>query len=237
MRNFTVLPNDGSSNAFAKVNNILTDATTTSSLYLVSNTQTSELRNSTTNLSMICDGNTGLMVYKNGIVQVNNNAANNKMLVLYEQAITDTPSTATNFFGFGINTNTLRYQVPAATNSHKFYCGSTISYTISNGVGNSGSDIRFKSNVENITNALEKINNIQGKTFIYNGNTKKQLGFIAQEIYDVEPLLVSIDTDTEDKFMFLQYDRFCALHNEGVKELNNKIKALEDRINILENKI
>ena len=38
----------------------------------------------------------------------------------------DDPATATNFYGFGINSVTLRYQVPTTTNNHKFYRGSTL---------------------------------------------------------------------------------------------------------------
>ena len=72
-----------------------------------------------------------------------------------------------------INTNTLRYQVPTATNSQRFYCGSTLSFTISNGTGASGSDIRFKREIEDITDALNKINNMQGKSFLFQENTLK----------------------------------------------------------------
>ena len=37
----------------------------------------------------------------------------------------DEPLNATNFYGFGINSATLRYQVPATSTFHKFFCGST----------------------------------------------------------------------------------------------------------------
>ena len=47
------------------------------------------------------------------------------MLILYDQGTADDPATATNYFGFGINSNILRYQAPVATNSHRFFCGST----------------------------------------------------------------------------------------------------------------
>jgi hypothetical protein len=177
-----------------------------------------------------------ISLYTNGVVNVNgSNASNNKILVIYEQGPSDTPSTATNFFGLGVNTNTLRYQVPSATQSHKFYCGSTISYTISNGSGASGSDIRFKSEVENITNALDKINNMQGKSFLFQENPKRQLGFIANDLLQVIPEVVLKDEDTEEKFLYLQYDRICALHNEGIKELYSEIQSLKNRVSALEN--
>jgi hypothetical protein len=58
----------------------------------------------------------------------------------------------------------------------------------------------------------------------------KQLGFIAQEVYELEPDLVHIDESTDDKFMFLSYDRFCALHNEAIKEQQTRIIDLETRL-------
>ena len=58
----------------------------------------------------------------------------------------------------------------------------------------------------------------------------KQLGFIAQEVYELAPDLVYIDESTDDKFMFLSYDRFCALHNEAIKEQQKRINDLETRL-------
>jgi uncharacterized protein (UPF0333 family) len=52
------------------------------------------------------------------------NNANNKIIALYDQGTTDTLSTATNFYGFGINSATLRYQAPA-TGTHKWYTSTT----------------------------------------------------------------------------------------------------------------
>jgi hypothetical protein len=48
----------------------------------------------------------------------------NKILTLYDVGAGDNPSTATNFYGFGIGTNLLRYQVASAA-SHGFYGASS----------------------------------------------------------------------------------------------------------------
>jgi len=69
-------------------------------------------------------------VYKldvNGSVNINKGTnLNNKLLVLWEGAggSTDSLTTACNFYGFGINTNTLRYQVPF-DRRHTFYQGTS----------------------------------------------------------------------------------------------------------------
>ena len=62
----------------------------------------------------------------NGPAQFGANALNNKILVLWDVNPTDNLTTATNFFGFGINNVTLRYQVDTTSASHKFYCGGTL---------------------------------------------------------------------------------------------------------------
>ncbi len=130
----------------------------------------------------------------------------------------------------------MRYQVPSGTESHKFYCSTILSYTITNGGGASGSDIRFKSEIQDITNALDKVKQLQGKTFLLHKN-KRQMGLIAQEVINVVPEVVNVDTDTEDNYMYLQYDKLVALLIEGIKELAVKNTLLEQRVERLKNKI
>jgi hypothetical protein len=127
------------------------------------------------------------------------------------------------------------------TSTIKFYSGSTIDYTISSTGGANGSDVRWKSDVANITNALDKINNLQGKTFILNNNPNRQMGFIAQDVISVVPEAVYIDTSDENNYHFLYYDRLVALMNEGIKEqqqmINNNISTITSlitRVSILE---
>jgi predicted acyltransferase (DUF342 family) len=68
-----------------------------------------------------------------GTLQINSvNATNNKLLVLYDSASTDAVATAYNFFGFGVNGSTLRYQAPAA-NQHLWYLGNTAQMTLNSG--------------------------------------------------------------------------------------------------------
>jgi hypothetical protein len=80
-----------------------------------------------------------------------------------------------------------------------------------------------------------KIEKINGYTFnwlqSYNEDTTRQIGMIADEVYDVQPELISkrrvmIDgVDMEVKL--LDYSKVTALLIEAVKELNDKIKKLE----------
>jgi hypothetical protein len=190
---------------------------------------------------MVNDGTsnlTPLKIYANGVLNVGNNIAKNKMLSLFDSSHGEDISTATNFFGFGVNSNVLRYQLPIATNSHRFYCGSKLSFTITNGSGLSPSDLRWKSEIENIdsNDALNKVNQIQAKSFKYQECEGRQYGFIAQDIKPLIPELVNVDNESEEKYMYLHYDRFSALHHVAIKELYKIIRGLEARIIQLENK-
>ena len=87
-------------------------------------------RNATTRYASVA----GLEFYANGVLSTGSKA-NNKVISLYEAGtVSDNPSTATNFSGFAINTNTLRYQVPLTTNTHRFFNSSTENFNISSSV-------------------------------------------------------------------------------------------------------
>ncbi len=87
-------------------------------------------------------------MYSNGVVNVGMNQVFNKQLVLYDTNGGDSPSTATVFYGFGINSNTLRYQVDTTNSSHTFYGGSTNYGTINNtGITSSNQVISSNNNM------------------------------------------------------------------------------------------
>lgn len=95
--------------------------------------------------------------------------------------------------------------------------------------------MRFKSEIQNITNALDIINNLQGKTFLLNDNPTRQLGFIAQQIEPYIGEAVFTDTSDENNYKFIYYDKLVALLNEGIKELYQEIVSLKTRVSALEN--
>jgi hypothetical protein len=89
-----------------------------------------------------------MRIYSNGVVNIGDNQVLNKQLVLYDDSSSDTPSTATLFYGFGVNTNTLRYQVDTTSSGHSFYGGSTSYATINNtGITSSNQVISSNNNM------------------------------------------------------------------------------------------
>ena len=180
-----------------------------------------------------------IQCYTNGVVNVSNgNTLANKMLVLFDSGSADAASNATNYYGFGVNSNTLRYQTTLTTATHKFYCGATLGFTITNTGGSPTSDIRFKSDIQNLSDSLTKINGMQPKNFIMYGDTsKRQIGFIAQELIEILPEAVVVDDSDENHYMSIQYDKITSLLCQGIKDLLSKVTSLEARIIELENKI
>jgi len=98
------------------------------------------------------------------------------------------------------------------------------------------SDRRLKSNIEPITDALEKVDKISGYTFTRNDieNNPRQAGVIAQEILEVLPEVVNKD----DNGMYtVAYGNITALLIQALKEEKKKRESLEERILKLENNI
>jgi len=95
--------------------------------------------------------------------------------------------------------------------------------------GNSGtvSDIRLKENVEPITDALAKVNTLNGITFSYIENGSVSAGLIAQEVQAVLPEAV-FETDSEGH-LAVGYGNMVGLLVESIKELTARIEALENK--------
>lgn len=75
-------------------------------------------------------------------------------------------------------------------------------------------------------------------TWIYNNDPKniRQLGYIAEDVNEVESLRYMVVLDKEDKPMALRYDILSVYSVEVLKILMKKIEKLENEINILKNK-
>jgi len=96
------------------------------------------------------------------------------------------------------------------------------------------SDERLKTGIMPITNALAKVNQLNGCTFTYLSDGKKSAGLIAQDVEKVLPTAVSekelpLKTDDGKKYKVLQYDQTIGLLVEAIKELSDKIEKLEEK--------
>ena len=94
------------------------------------------------------------------------------------------------------------------------------------------SDMRLKSDIEPITDALAKVNALTGYTFTYDHAGRKSAGLLAQEVEQVLPSAVSnkrlpLGANNNKEYKTLQYDQTIALLVESVKELKSEIDILK----------
>jgi len=97
---------------------------------------------------------------------------------------------------------------------------------------NSTSDYNLKNNIETLQNSLNIIQNIRGVKFEWKENSKKSIGVIAQEIQEILPELVS---DTEVRTV--NYNGLIAVAIEAIKEQQQQINTLNNKIAVLEKNI
>jgi len=101
------------------------------------------------------------------------------------------------------------------------------------------SDERFKTNVADLTNVLDKIERIRGVSFEWNGKAEcmgakvgqRQIGVIAQDVESVFPEIVVSSTAG---YKAVDYTRLTAVLVEAIKELKAENESLKSRLRALE---
>ncbi len=92
------------------------------------------------------------------------------------------------------------------------------------------SDARFKSNIETIDSALNKVKAMRGVYFDKHGaEDRRSVGVIAQEMQEVMPEVVVTD-DTEDKHLSVAYGNLVGVLIEAVKELSEEVNELKNNV-------
>jgi hypothetical protein len=157
-----------------------------------------------------------------------------------DSQVADFASTAANQFliraqgGVAVNTNT-----PATDGSSKTY-DLTLNAnppTTTNGKGiatgwDNYSSKRWKTNIQVIKDALEKVKRLEGVTYDWKGNGKHDIGLIAEEVGKVIPEIVSYEANGKDA-VGLDYSRLVALLIEAIKEQELKSEDQDAMIALL----
>ena len=196
------------------------------------------------------------------------------------EGITNYGGTAFNaagVFGLGIN-NTLTHSSVGVRGTINGRDGTGVLGTRQNGAGagwgglfiddlgytgffGAASDRRLKKNINPINNALDLIDKLNPVTYYfdlekypYMGlNTKKEYGFIAQEVREILPEMTreknlplngtkeikphqAIENNS-DKFVILDYTRIIPILTKAIKEQQNIIESQNKRLNNLEKKV
>lgn len=87
------------------------------------------------------------------------------------------------------------------------------------------SDESLKTDINRITDAMSMLNKLTG-VYFYKNSTKRNVGFIAQEVEDVIPDLVS----DVGEYKGIKYNNMIALIVEAIKELDYNISQIENSI-------
>ena len=98
-------------------------------------------------------------------------------------------------------------------------------------VAYSASDRRLKDNIKPIENACEKVQKLTGYEFDWNENQNvyegHDIGVVAQEVEEVFPEVVE---DRSNGYKGVKYEKLVAVLIEANKELQDRVRQLEDKI-------
>ena len=107
----------------------------------------------------------------------------------------------------------------------------TAAATIASNGNYSASDLNFKKDVVTISNAVDTIKKLTGRSFTWKEDDTKSFGVIAQEVETVLPELVSVTEEPEgsevEPSKMVNYPAFAGHFIEAIKELSAKIETLE----------
>jgi hypothetical protein len=87
------------------------------------------------------------------------------------------------------------------------------------------SSIRYKENIEQITNGLDIVMSLRGVTYNKKENVVKEVGVIAEEIAEILPEVVKFNT--EGVADSVSYSRITAILIEAIKDLKKEIDELK----------
>ena len=95
---------------------------------------------------------------------------------------------------------------------------------------------RWKSNIETLQGAIEKVERLRGVAFDWKQNGKHDIGLIAEEVGDVIPEVVSYEENGKDA-TGVDYTRLTALLVEAIKEQQAQIGKLTTELGELKAKL
>jgi hypothetical protein len=89
------------------------------------------------------------------------------------------------------------------------------------------SSLRYKENIAPIEDALGKVEQLKPVSYNKKGSDTKEIGLIAEDVFDVYPEFVLCDDDGQP--LGVHYSRLTAVLIESVKELKKEINQLKSK--------
>ena len=115
----------------------------------------------------------------------------------------------------------------ASFNSYLIGTTGTFSKTVSAAAFNSASDYRVKENIQELNLNIYNVNPLRPVNYYNNKLNKLDIGFIAHEVQEYYPFLVSGEKDGEET-QSLNYNGLIGILVKEIQELKERVKHLED---------
>ena len=140
-------------------------------------------------------------------------------------------SSGTDYLSFGY------YDGPNSANSGALFRIEEGGNVIATGSIDSASDIKLKTNVKTIDNALDKVLKLRGTEYDrIDKDNKHEIGVIAQEVEKIIPELVNTNKDQDgEETKSVSYGNITAVLIEAIKEQNEIINRMRKEIEDLKN--
>jgi len=104
----------------------------------------------------------------------------------------------------------------------------------SNVISSCSSSIRYKENVHDLDMGLNELMRMRPVAFKWKNREENDLGFIAEDMHDINPLL---DTYRDGKIEGVKYGQLSAVIVNAVKEQQREIEALQRTIDVQQREI
>lgn len=137
----------------------------------------------------------------------------------------------------------IRFEEPSTTTQYQLwngggtfnfgYNGTRVSYINNVGTYTQASDMRLKTNIQPIGSVLDRVNMLRPVEYNYNHmpNANLSKGFIAQEVQEIFPEMVSVTEGTD--FLALPYDEFSVIAVKAIQEQQAIIDEQQKQIDEL----
>ncbi len=189
------------------------------------------------------DRSNAMTVYKNGIadfggyLNINRNSTNGALYVNSAEALWYNGTYYS--WGYGGTYNVFNSSTSiGTTGSPGIYTLYVAGSAYSTGTW-SGSDIRWKKNIDNLGNVIAKVSKLNGVSYEWKQDeypdmhfdSGKQIGLIAQDVEKIYPELVKTD---DNGYKAVNYEKLTVILLEGIKEQQKQINAQNEKIEKLE---
>lgn len=156
-------------------------------------------------------------------------------------------------YGFQMDTENFYFRMSTVDGQHALD-GAIKAYLTKNGAFVATGDVYaysdpvLKDDVKRITNAVELCKQLDGVTFIWNDRSeitaakvgKRDYGVLADQVEKIMPEIVSLSVpegESRETFRIVAYDKMVPVLLEAIKELNERIEVLENRMNFIQKTI